>query len=127
MTHDVSLAAESSPARRLKWWLLLVAAFVLPWALAIGSHFALDAGWPGRIETRHWRFFASAGFIVGGVGAVVALHHMRITLPVRVLLSVLSLVVAAWFALMFQLRSRCGDEPQFVGHAQGREITTCVR
>lgn len=110
----------------MKRLLLLGTAFVLPWALAIGSHSALELWFPGRIETQHWRHFASGGFIVGGVGAVIALRYLRRPRHVRVVLSVLAMTGAIWFAFMFQLRSRCGDESQYVGHVQGVELASCA-
>ena len=114
-----------SAIKGLRWW-LLIAAFLLPWLVAIGSIHALELWLPGQVKVDHWRHLSSGSFLLGGIGAAaVILRCYSGWVAVRVLATLMVVAGSAWFALMFQLRSNCGDEATHVGSREHAQVASC--
>lgn len=97
----------------------------MPWVIAIGSANALEAWLPGQVKTDYWRNLSSLSFLVGGGLAALMLLRLKKGLILRAAGSILVLLGALWFAYMFQLRSKCGDESIYVGTKPGVQVATC--
>ena len=108
-----------------RWWLLLAAAFVLPWVAVIGAQGALWTWLPGVVKVNHWRDFSSLCFLAGGVCAVVLLFRTRQHWLARLASSVLALTGAALLALLIQMRSMCGDEAVYIGPRASEQVASC--
>jgi hypothetical protein len=84
----------SKPACR---WLLVAAAFVLPWVIVIGMHVGIAEWWPGRIRSDSLRNLSSLSFLLGGVGAAVLLLRSSQSIYLRALAALVRLQAAsAW-------------------------------
>jgi hypothetical protein len=120
MNQKTSRAIKTS-----RWWLLM-AAFLLPWVVVIGSHNALEIWLPGQIKVDHWRNLSSGSFLLGGIGAAVLfLRCYSASVATRVLAALLAVAGSVWFAFMFQLRSNCGDEATYVGSRADVQVALC--
>lgn len=127
VTSDTPALIQKSALslRRFSWYLAFSLTFLMPWAIAIGSANALEAWLPGQVKTDYWRNLSSLSFLVGGGLAALMLLRLKKGLILRGAGSILVLLGALWFALMFQLRSNCGDESIYVGTKPGVQVAAC--
>lgn len=113
------------PHRKVGWYIAFIFTFLMPWAIAIGSANALEAWLPGEVKTDYWRNLSSLSFLIGGVVAALMLLRLKKGPGLRVAGSIFVMLGAIWFALMFQMRSKCGDESIYVGTKPGMQVATC--
>ena len=111
--------------RKVGWYTAFTLTFLMPWVIAIGSANALEAWLPGEVKTDYWRSVSSLSFLIGGVVTALMLLRLKKGLGLRVAGSIFVLLGAIWFALMFQMRSKCGDESIYVGTKPGMQVATC--
>lgn len=103
----------------------LVALFLAPFTIAIGS-WELALLFPGRIATKHWHIFSSLLFVVAGLCAVLMLRKAQLRASAKVLSGAALALPFLWFAFMFSLQSKCGDEQAFIGQRElGQQVASC--
>lgn len=103
----------------------LIALFLAPFAIAVGS-WELALLFPGRIATKHWHLFSSLLFVVAGFCAVVMLRKAKLRASVKALSAAALALPFLWFAFMFSLQSKCGDEQAFIGQQKhGQQVASC--
>ena len=103
----------------------LLAALLLPWMLALGSHSALERWLPGQVPTPVWAWFATSAFLVCSITAIALVVKARAHVALRTIFAILIGVVGLWFAFAFQLRSSCGDYRPYVGQAVPEVVASC--
>jgi hypothetical protein len=101
--------------QRIPWAARFALVFLIPWAVTICVAVVGEQVVPGSIKVDLWRFVASASFVLSGMACAYLASTPRWPVMVRALLMVLVLVWSTWFAFMFQLRSNCGDETEYLG------------
>ena len=121
----MTFCTTPGPFSRARWWLMLAAAFALPWVIAIGSHNAMAAWFPGQVKVDHWRHLTSASFLLGGVAAATLLLRLPGSLSARAFGGFFAIAGSLFLAFMFQLRSHCGDESVYVGSPAHVQVASC--
>lgn len=107
------------------WWLLFVAAFVLPWFVVIGSHNALTAWFPGQFKVDQWRNLSSISFLLGGIAAAILLYRLPKSASLRLCGILVVVTGSLLLAFACQMRSNCGDEPVYIGQRAHTKVTSC--
>jgi hypothetical protein len=126
ISEPPALLQKNGPLlRKVGWCTAFILTLLMPWAIAIGSANALEAWLPGEVKTDYWRNLSSLSFLIGGIVAALMLLRLKKGLGLRVAGSIFVLLGAIWFALMFQLRSKCGDESIYIGTKPGMQVATC--
>lgn len=105
--------------------MLLVCSALLPWLITIGSINAIELWLPGQVKVDHWRNVSSASFIVGAGISVYALMNVGWHRVLRIITATALILISLWFALMFQLRSNCGDEKIYIGETGKAAASSC--
>ena len=96
------------------WWLVFVGIIAFPFAFAAVLYDIARLS-PGSVKVDHWRY-ASSGACVAAVGAaIVLLYRVRLNVVGRVVLGCLTAVFLLLAAVIFQMRSMCGDEHLYIG------------
>ncbi len=116
---------ETSIRTKLIWWLLLAAAFALPWVVVIASNDVLQRWFPGQFKVSDWRDLASISFLLGGLVAAALIIRTPQPLFLRAPLALLVFLGSLALAYGMQLRSKCGDEPMYIGQREDMQIASC--
>jgi hypothetical protein len=114
-----------TPAARIARILKLTAPMWAPWLL-IATSYQLGTVFPGTVKIAHWKTFSSACFLVAGAIVVVMTWRSGKTVAAKAGISAVVVPVFLFIALMLSVRSRCGDEPAFIGHqANQAALSSC--
>ena len=95
------------------------------WAplLLIVAAYQLAELFPGQVKVTHWRAFSSLCFVIAGLVAVIMVWRSSKPVASKIGLSVLLAPGFLFLAFMLSVRSRCGDEPVFIGPS-GKQVAS---
>jgi len=101
-------------SRKWIWCLVFGGVVLFPFVFAQVAHHIASLS-PGSVKVDHWRHASSGACLAAIVAAIVLLYKARFNAGARVALGGLVGLFLLFAAFTFQLRSRCGDEPVYIG------------
>jgi hypothetical protein len=109
-----------------RWWFRLVAvAVVLPLAAAFATYEIFATVLSGRVSVETWKSCVSFLLLAGVAGAMVSAWRANASRGARIALAVAVALPLLLGSFLFQIRSRCPEEPMYIGKATKTEGSTC--
>jgi hypothetical protein len=109
-----------------RWWFqLLAVAVVLPLAGACAAYAISASLLAGRISVEVWKSIVSFLLLAGAVSATVIAWRANASREARVTLAVVVALPLLLASFLFQVRSRCGEEPMYIGDPAKTGSSAC--